>query len=312
MDIFTSYQIYETKARFYISAYRTEPSGERLYHILKVDRTTETELTVTQDPTVYSERQWLQVLLMIEEGNKSTGGVKRWPEPVAGILGFIRFLKGYYMIVITKCSKVALIAGHYIYHIDETVMVPVYVPLAANALSSVSSTNPNNDSAASASAPSPSTAIPDPASLTSSSSAAATTTTTTTSTTSAATLTSAQIYERNQAELRYVDMFNRVELTKNFYFCHSYDLTRTFQANLTEPETETTTTTTAYHDMFVWNYELLVPAFGRPVAKSCPWALPVIHGFVDQCKIDIYGKCIYFTLLARRSRHFAGARYMHF
>lgn len=39
--------------------------------------------------------------------------------------GFIRFTAGWYMIVISKRSVVALIGGHYIYHIEDTSMYSV-------------------------------------------------------------------------------------------------------------------------------------------------------------------------------------------
>jgi phosphatidylinositol 3,5-bisphosphate 5-phosphatase len=39
--------------------------------------------------------------------------------------GFIRFTAGYYMSVITKRSPVALLGGHYVYHIDETRLISI-------------------------------------------------------------------------------------------------------------------------------------------------------------------------------------------
>jgi hypothetical protein len=42
-----------------------------------------------------------------------------------GIIGFIRFTAGYYMSVITKRSPVALLGGHYVYHIDETRLISI-------------------------------------------------------------------------------------------------------------------------------------------------------------------------------------------
>jgi len=41
------------------------------------------------------------------------------------ITGFIKFTEGYYISLITKRSAVALIGGHYIYHIDETILRPI-------------------------------------------------------------------------------------------------------------------------------------------------------------------------------------------
>lgn len=39
--------------------------------------------------------------------------------------GFIRFTAGWYMILITKRSYVALLGGHYLYHCENTEIVPV-------------------------------------------------------------------------------------------------------------------------------------------------------------------------------------------
>ncbi len=37
--------------------------------------------------------------------------------------------------------------------------------------------------------------------------------------------------------------------------------------------------------------------------------LPLLHGFWQQRSLSIYGRIIRVTLIARRSRHFAGTRY---
>ena len=39
--------------------------------------------------------------------------------------GFVRFTASYYMVLITKRSVVALLGGHYIYHVEEIEVVPV-------------------------------------------------------------------------------------------------------------------------------------------------------------------------------------------
>lgn len=46
-----------------------------------------------------------------------------WLNP---ILGFVRFLEGYYIILITKRRKMADIGGHSIYKIEDTNMI--YIP----------------------------------------------------------------------------------------------------------------------------------------------------------------------------------------
>ena len=40
------------------------------------------------------------------------------------------------------------------------------------------------------------------------------------------------------------------------------------------------------------------------------WILNIIHGFVDQANISVYGSPILLTLVARRSCQFAGTRFL--
>ena len=40
------------------------------------------------------------------------------------------------------------------------------------------------------------------------------------------------------------------------------------------------------------------------------WILPIIHGFVDQCNVSIYGSPVLLTLIARRSNRYAGTRFL--
>ncbi len=82
------------------------------------------ELNVTSDRVVYSRTQVAELLEMIREGNRATGGLHEVGR-FFGIVGFIRFTSTYYMVLISRRSVVALIGGHYIYHCDETVILPV-------------------------------------------------------------------------------------------------------------------------------------------------------------------------------------------
>lgn len=83
------------------------------------------------------------MLKMLDDGNKGSGGLgkARVFFGVAGrqcmlstafmqllkkeYAGFIRFTAGWYMIVISKRSVVALLGGHYLYHCENTDIVPV-------------------------------------------------------------------------------------------------------------------------------------------------------------------------------------------
>lgn len=49
-------------------------SGSR-HRMLKIDRTVQSELAITEDDAIYSGKQMSEVLKMLEEGNKGAGGL---------------------------------------------------------------------------------------------------------------------------------------------------------------------------------------------------------------------------------------------
>jgi hypothetical protein len=64
--------LYETKRRFYIVGTNTSDS---IHRVLKIDRTSpQEELNIIEDKTVYSEKQLKQLLRMLDDGNRHTGG----------------------------------------------------------------------------------------------------------------------------------------------------------------------------------------------------------------------------------------------
>ncbi len=85
-----------------------------------------------------------------------------------------------------------------------------------------------------------------------------------------------------------------------------------------------------FNDRFAWNYHMLTEAFGHKKggAIRAHWVLPLVHGHVDQAsmssaclrakvvvfkralELTVLGRVIFITLIARRSRHYAGARYL--
>ncbi|RIB02962.1 SacI homology domain-containing protein [Gigaspora rosea] len=216
--------------------------SDNRFRILKIDRTTPTELNVIEDDVIYSKKEINDVLTGLEVGNRVCGGLKN-VVTAYGIVGFIRFTDGYYISLITKRSAVALIGGHYIYQIDETILRPIG-----------QQTKP----------------------------------------------------EKNSDEYKYYSIFNILDLTKNFYFSYTYDITHTLQHNMTCPSNRRNF---SYNEMFVWNHYLLETGF-RSFKSNSDWILPIIHGFVDQSKISIFGRNVFVTLIARRSRYFAGARFL--
>lgn len=141
--------------------------------------------------------------------------------------------------------------------------------------------------------------------------------------------------------LRFLSAFRQVDMTRNFFFSYTYDLTSTLQRNLTKASEPHSYDKNGwnFNDRFAWNHHMLQPAFGRkndaddthgqPVKSR--WVLPLVYGHVDQAsyvclllwclplpnlpsypivELTALGRVVFITLIARRSRHFAGARYL--
>ena len=116
------FSLYETASRYYLIAGDITDSR---FKVLKIDRMVdETVLSIAEDKMVYTKTEMNELLNTVDDGNKSTGGLKLKCSPW-GLLGFIRFTGAYYMLLVTKRSQVAMLGGHYIYQIDGTELVPL-------------------------------------------------------------------------------------------------------------------------------------------------------------------------------------------
>lgn len=115
---------------------------------------------------------------------------------------------------------------------------------------------------------------------------------------------------REIAELRYQGLYQVVDLTKNFYFSYTYDLTCSLQDNFLAT-TSKPFPPSPFKDMYAWNF-FLTREFEKVLTSmtNCYWIMPVIHGAFVQRKVNDYGRCLNLLLIARRSRHFAGTRYL--
>ncbi|KMR04853.1 polyphosphoinositide phosphatase [Lasius niger] len=348
--------LYETKSRFYLMGSNNILTR---FRVLKIDRMEPTELVVVDDKREYTQDEIKDLVNMIDMGNRTragqrnnVGGVARvvsafgivdlvylhllankgknskdpapsssiseepepqesqkplhkptqtkftwknmWQRdtfprlvPAFALLGFVRFLEGYYIILVTKRRRVAVIGHHTIYKIEDTSMI--YIP---------------NDIV--------------------------------------------RVFHPD--EQRYVKMFQSIDLSSNFYFSYSYDITHTFQSNIAPPrhiksdiptdmpirqkeseesdsedffnmwafrkDWQTKCEGEKYMDYgirsnpnrrFVWNSHLL-----KPVEKDLhpDWILYVIHGFIGQSNVSIFGRSMYVTVIARRSNKYAGTRFL--
>lgn len=119
--------------------------------------------------------------------------------------------------------------------------------------------------------------------------------------------------DRNPEEVRYLNILNNLDLTRFFYFSYSYNITRSLQQNIIRERNAFNAglkhPNQDFQDIFVWNHHLLEPA--RDAMKNVhDWCHAVIHGSIDQSSLDVFGRRIYITIMARRSRYFAGARFL--
>lgn len=119
--------------------------------------------------------------------------------------------------------------------------------------------------------------------------------------------------DRNPEEGRYLSILANLDLSKSFYFSYSYNITRTLQSNIIRERTAINGGLRHgphdFNDMFVWNHYLLEPAM-EALKNPYDWCVPIIHGFIEQASLDIFGRRVYMSVIARRSRFFAGARFL--
>uniref|UniRef100_H2YYI1 SAC domain-containing protein n=1 Tax=Ciona savignyi TaxID=51511 RepID=H2YYI1_CIOSA len=121
-------KVYKTHSNYYVIG---SNNSETKFRILKIDRTEPLQLNITDDRVDYTASEISDILSRLQMGNNSTlmnkSQKRELPESYKGfgIVGFIRFMEGYYLILITKRSKVAEIGGHSIYKIEDTTMINI-------------------------------------------------------------------------------------------------------------------------------------------------------------------------------------------
>ncbi|XP_048228080.1 phosphoinositide phosphatase SAC3 isoform X2 [Ricinus communis] len=234
------FRLYETRSKFYMIG---RDKSRTYWRVLKIDRQDPSELNIREDSTTYTERECSDLLRRIHEGNKATGGLK-FVTTCYGIVGFIKFLGPYYMLLITKRRQIGAICGHNVYAVSKSEMIPL-----PNSAIQSNITNARNEN-------------------------------------------------------RYKKLLCTVDLTKDFFFSYSYHVMRSLQKNLYNKETGQV----LYETMFVWN-EFLTRGI-RNHLQNTLWTVALVYGFFKQATLSVSGRDFKLTLIARRSRHFAGTRYL--
>ncbi|KAH9256418.1 hypothetical protein BASA81_005332 [Batrachochytrium salamandrivorans] len=127
----------------------------------------------------------------------------------------------------------------------------------------------------------------------------------------------------NEMEAKYMSLFQLVDLTKgDFFFSYTLDLTNSMQRSCLRERVE---------DQFCWNDYLtmelreVIMFDDRAGNQRTPiptaeqrnslwttdsWICPLLHGSFQQQVCELFGKTITLTLIARRSRFYAGTRYL--
>ncbi|KAG6395653.1 hypothetical protein SASPL_141776 [Salvia splendens] len=275
---FQKFMLYETRSNFYMFGFERR---KKYWKVLKISRLEQSELCVVEDSTIYSQDEQSALLQTIADGNKSTGGLK-FVTICYGIVGFIKFLGPYYMIIITKRKKIGMICGHAVYSVAKSEMIPV--PHSSANSNMAYSKNENSGLCQ--------FYISD-----------------------ASLMSVDYLYDTHckvSSEFRgtflafliYKKLLRNVDLTKDFFFSYSYHVMLSLQRNLSNHETGVS----LYETMFVWN-EFLTRGI-RNQLKNSVWTVALVYGFFKQVKLSVSGHDFSLILIARRSRHYAGTRYL--
>ncbi|GMI89811.1 suppressor of actin 1 [Hibiscus trionum] len=234
------FKLYETRARFYLIG---SDRNKKFFRVLKIDRSEPSDLNISEDPVVYSPQEIKNLLQRIAEGNRATGGLN-FVAKVFGIVGCIKFLESYYLILVTKRQQIGSICGHAIYSIDESQLITIpHVSVQSD-------------------------------------------------------------IAHSKTELRYKKLLSSVDLTKDFFFSYTYPIMQSLQKNVLSVGEERM----PYDNIFVWNAYLTQAIRSR--CSNTIWTIALVHGHFKQTRLSIFGRDFSVTLVSRRSRHFAGTRYL--
>ena len=125
----------------------------------------------------------------------------------------------------------------------------------------------------------------------------------------------------------YYNLFQSFDIPKEcFYFSYTYDLTHSLQENIMrkvgnrlatmrsslDKQVDQLDSSEALHrpweSAFMWNRYHVEEFYSLIDCKL--WVIPFIHGFVSQVNFRSIGKRMSLILVSRRSRFFAGTRYL--
>ncbi|KAJ1509285.1 phosphatidylinositol-3,5-bisphosphate 5-phosphatase [Coelomomyces lativittatus] len=122
---------------------------------------------------------------------------------------------------------------------------------------------------------------------------------------------------KKHEEQQYLTAFQTLILQHDFYFSPTYDLSKTLQCNVLKRSGAPCSFCSSLNphlltsSMYTWNSFLIQLAMQTQSSSLDPaWFVTLIQGFIGQIQMDLLGRRVYVTLIARRSRKFAGARFL--
>ncbi|CAN6828810.1 unnamed protein product, partial [Brassica oleracea] len=116
-----------SSSRLTEQALESNHNGNGVYRVLKIDRLDASELNLSEDSTAYTKKECYEILKRIHEGNKATGGLKL-VTLCHGIIGFIKFLGPYYMLVITERREICEICGDRVHEVSKSEIISLRNP----------------------------------------------------------------------------------------------------------------------------------------------------------------------------------------
>ncbi|OMJ17462.1 Polyphosphoinositide phosphatase [Smittium culicis] len=98
------------------------------YRLLKIeiDETHYDEPVVVDDGVFYDDYEYHRLISDISSSYVKFGGLIQIVSKSPGVIGFVKFTKGYYVSVIIDYKIVALVGGHYIHHIEKAKLIPLF------------------------------------------------------------------------------------------------------------------------------------------------------------------------------------------
>ena len=287
-------------------------SGNTLkYHLMKISRRDDSldtrpqalEDIIVFDSHVYNGREVQTLIKTLKLVATGEGDNLVGPISAVAIVGFVRFLRGFYLVLASERCLLGKIGGHAVFSIRSSQVIQVWqTKKAPESKSLLEKLQKGISRQFSGKSP------------------------------------------LDAAESKYLAMFSLVDLTKDFYFSYTYALTHTVQTNLEaansvrgrrnsdriyQGQRLNTVSSSGpgnedklaadyslkVNDRFVWNHHLtseLLALKELSVGGQPPinWSIVLLHGSFSQRECMVFGKRINITLIARRSRHFAGTRYL--